>query len=243
MEQLLLLILPTLIATLVGGVAKIVLDIYENSNIKRQYYNRSWRCKTRKGSFSSYANFIIFCFLSFIFILVFSYVIFAVLYFSELVKEHTIPVFITGLILYIILILIINVIIAPKKRLINYKKKEVSRKLAIFLIWNLPLLGSLLTFVFICFDSEYTSKMYMGLLLILIMEIWGGFYLDNDIAFQYKKIKLILEDNSIISNINSETFCVKEKWFVGICSTYKEDKEIRVPQEKVIRIEYYDKQF
>lgn len=90
---------------------------------------------------------------------------------------------------------------------------------------------------------NYKKDEIKGKIKNFIIEICAGFYLDDEPIFQFKKVRLILEDNDMVSNINSDTFCVKEKWFVGICTYKKEEKEIRVPQKKVKRIEYYDKQF
>lgn len=242
MEQIVSSIVSALAVALISALGKFIKDLYQNSDLKSKN-NKSWPCKTQKGSFSCYVSYLIFCIFTVVIIPVIAGVLYIPVYISNVENKNILYFFAIGIFLYFILILYTNLFVVPKRKLFNYKKDEIKGKIRNFIIWNFPLVDSAVAFGFLCFCREDTAKMYVALILIFVIEICAGFYLDDDPTFQFKKVRLILEDNDMVSNINSDTFCVKEKWFVGICTYKKEEKEIRVPQEKVKRIEYYDKQF
>ena len=241
MEKIESIALSYIISTILGVVGKIIYDKYENSKLKRKCSNKIWRCKSKWGSFDSFFIYLFICAFMPVIIIVITCISYLFLSLSFPEVDIKLYALIIGIILYFFIVLSLNLFYVPQKELLDNKNNKIAGKQLKF-IWNTLIADSF--FMYTSFFSEFLYfKIFIAFFVIFLFEIWGIIYLDNKPILQFSKIKIVLEDNKSIINIKSDSFYVNAKWFVDIQCSGKEEKEIRVPQDKVRLIEYYNKQF
>lgn len=229
-------VLPNVvIPVLVVIISPIISLIVANEGNKRKL-GKEWKCKYRKSSATYCVNLIIFCML---FVLIAPFLGGVLLGLCLPNVKADILVKVGGLSLYVIFIIITNVLIF-KTRLFVLKRDS---KLFKGIFVNLLLAGGLGVFSFLFLVPSLRDYIGILCLIIVLLEVMAFFIFEDKQYFQYSKAKIILDDNKVITGVDSSSIYVKGKWFIASYVERGKEKEIRVLQDKVQKIIYYEKQF
>lgn len=227
-------IIPVLVAVL----TPIIQGLVNNSGSKKKL-GKEWRCKYKKSVVTYYVRLLI----SLLLLVILIPIIVGVLV-GICIRFENINIIIEwakwgGLVIYVGVML--GVVI------INYKKKIfVTKKCSRYGGWFIIGMTLIDCLTIYCFSTVWNSLSMFSLIpysIIMILELFGILGFDDKIIYQYKRARVVLDDNNTILDVESNAISIKDKWFIILASNGSRTKEIRVYQDKISKIEYYDKQY
>lgn len=142
-----------------------------------------------------------------------------------------------GIFIYLIFGVGIN-ILNNKNRLFTCKSGNT---MVGTILLNCTIISSFSIYILICIKLE--EYMWIPYILVIICQIISAFVLEKEVKYQYKKATIILEGGDSITDVDSDSIYIKDKWLIATYDVNSKKKEVRVSQDKVYRIEYFDKQF
>lgn len=101
---------------------------------------------------------------------------------------------------------------------------------------------SLWIYISLALDKVHLMNAF-AMLVILTLEVIGLFMFSDTEIYQYKKAKIVLKDGKEICGVISNSISILDNWFIATYKIGKIEKDIRIPQDSVSKIEYYDKQY
>ncbi len=223
------------IPVLIVIISPIISFIVANEGNKRKM-GKEWRCKYRKSYLSNYICLLILSLLFVVLAPILGEVLLG-LYIPNVEKDTLFKV--GGLSIYIFFMVITNILFVKRGLLVS---KKNSRLLEMVYI-NLTLADGLGVFSFLVLFPCLQNYVGILYLIFIVLEVIAFYLFEDKLYFQYSKAKIILDDNKEITEVDSSSIYTKGKWIIASFIERGKEKEIRVLQEKVQKIIYYQKQF
>lgn len=229
--------LITLTGTIIIPLIVPIITWKLGSSNEKSSVGKEWTCNYINSSATRFGRFFVFSFVLAPILLA----LITIVAISLKVSDDNLQSIVLGgsAICYIIFMIIVNVWNYKKRIFISKKDNKVFE----WFVLNLTMVSNLIMYLIFFDDKNSNGLVLIPYIGIILAEMLGLLCLDENRKYQYKKAKVILNNGDVIRKVYSNKISVKGKWFIIGCKDGNSEKEVRILQECVYKIEYYDKQY